>query len=950
MRSEYRAHVPKPEALANARIAPQCSARAVILCGRIFLVGMLAAALYAQAPQAVSVSPNSGSGTARQFTFVWSDVNGFGDIRQWASVIFDTAVHTSGPTCRLLIDTVNRNVYLSDDSGGIWSSVPIGSSGTLQNTQCKVNGGSTLSGTGNNNLTFGVNMLFSLSYAGTKSIFMWAQNAAGVDNGYQPMGGWTVAAALGATSILPPSGTGLSQIFTATYTDPVAYTNLTDAQFLVQTGVNGYAACYLRYNVATDKFYLANDAAVWQAPITPGSPTYSENGQCVLSGSDSNATGWGTTTLTVHFAIGFKNAFAGQKNTYIYTSNASSVTGWQQPASSSWNIQAIAQPPGSLAVQPSSGSGGAGTFTPFAFSGSSVNGFEYLESIQMIFNWTVDGANGCYIQYYRSANAIYLVNDAGTAALGGYAPGTSGAFIENSQCKIDVGATTVTGAFNTLTLHPSLLFKTGFPGPQSTFLYMSDLGNQASGWQQVGTWTGYAASTQPPAVLAANPASGTGLSSTFIFHTTDVNGYKYIPYQQILIGTTFGNAVSSCSLLYYQGWNTLYLADDANGSWGNPVVLGTPGGTLSNTQCTIDVAHSSLSGSSGNDLYLSLPVTFFPAFGGAKIVSMYATDHAFNSLGWQQVSTWTVGNAPQPDFSLNISPSSQNASPGTSIPYTITVTGSNGFNTPVNFSASGLPSGATISFSPAPITSGQSTTLTINVPTNVQPGNYTGIIVTGSSGSLSHTTPAVSLNVLAGPDFTLSLATGSAPLWPGGIAIYTVTATGPLGFNDTVSFSATGLPSWATGTFYPIAVRGTAYTQLTINATNAAPQTGTYTFTVGGQSGSFSHTIPASITMGSAPLTVGASDGPPRTSTVVISGRITGAQGGIAGVQVQLSGSATASTTTDSQGHFQFMNLAIGGTYTATPTPFGSTVFGPTNVTWTSLQTNATITFLGYGQ
>ena len=55
-----------------------------------------------------------------------------------------------------------------------------------------------------------------------------------------------------------PSGTGLSQIFTAIYTDPVSYTNLTDAQFLVQTSVNGYAACYLRYNIAAQVFLRPN--------------------------------------------------------------------------------------------------------------------------------------------------------------------------------------------------------------------------------------------------------------------------------------------------------------------------------------------------------------------------------------------------------------------------------------------------------------------------------------------------------------------------------------------------------------------------------------------------------------------------------------------------------------------------------------------------------------------
>jgi len=912
----------------------------------------LSVSITAQAqPAAVSVTPSSGTGWTQAFAATYSDASGYNNLTDLQFLVH-TAVNGTN-ACYLRYNVQANAFYLTDDVSSYWQGpVRAGTSDSAQNSQCILNGLTSSVSPSGTNITATFGLTFKAAFAGAKSTFMYTSNLAGASSGWQTRGSWTVGnppppPSPAVTSISPSSGTGLSQILTAIYTDPAAYTNLTDAQFLVQTSVNGNAACYVRYNIASNAFYLTNDAAtVWQPAVTP--TTYSENSQCILSGSNSSASGSGT-TLTVHFALGFKTPFAGQKNTYAYTSNTSgAISGWQQPAGSSWNVQAIAQPPGSLAVQPASGNGGAGTFTPFAFSVSSVNGFGYLDYMLMIFNWTLDGSNACYLQYYRSANIIYLVNDAGTGFVAGYAPGTPGAFIENSQCKIDVGATTVTGAFNTLTLHPSIWFKPSFPGPQSTFLYMIDLGSQPSGWLQVGSWTGYSALPQPPSI-PTNQSSGTGFSNTFMLHANDVNGYKYIPQQQIVISTTFVDAVSSCSLLYYQGPNQLRLANDANTGWSNPVVLGTPGGTLSNSQCQINVAGANISGSSGNDLSLSLPITFFPAFGGVKIVSMNATDHAFNSLGWQRAGSWTVAATPQPDFSLSISPSSQTASPGTSIPYTITVTGANGFNAPVTFNASGLPSGATISFSPAPITSGQSTTLTVNVPTNVQAGNY-AIVVTGSSGSLSHSTSPVSLNVLAGPDFTLSLAAGSAPLWPGGIAIYTVTATGPLGFNDTVSFSATGLPSWATATYYPIAVRGTAYTQLTIKALNTAPQTGTYNFTVGGQSGSFSHTIPGSIVMGSAPLTVGASDGLPRASTIVISGRLIGAQGAIAGVQVQLSGSATASTTTDSQGHFQFMNLAIGGTYTATPTPSGSTVFGPTNVTWTSLQTNVTITFLGYGQ
>src|SRR5207249_1205065 len=67
------------------------------------------------------------------------------------------------------------------------------------------------------------------------------------------------------------------------------------------------------------------------------------------------------------------------------------------------------------------------------------------------------------------------------------------------------------------------------------------------------------------------------------------------------------------------------------------------------------------------------------------------------------------------DFILSISPASPSVSAGNSIGYTVTVTALNGFNGTINFGpVSGLPSGATATFSPASITGSGTATLTIN--------------------------------------------------------------------------------------------------------------------------------------------------------------------------------------------------------------------------------------------
>jgi len=76
----------------------------------------------------------------------------------------------------------------------------------------------------------------------------------------------------------------------------------------------------------------------------------------------------------------------------------------------------------------------------------------------------------------------------------------------------------------------------------------------------------------------------------------------------------------------------------------------------------------------------------------------------------------------QPGFSLGLTPSSQTVNAGRTATYSATVTPTNGFNSAVTFSCSGLPSGAQCAFSPQPVTPtqgavGSTLTITTTAPT-----------------------------------------------------------------------------------------------------------------------------------------------------------------------------------------------------------------------------------------
>ena len=70
-------------------------------------------------------------------------------------------------------------------------------------------------------------------------------------------------------------------------------------------------------------------------------------------------------------------------------------------------------------------------------------------------------------------------------------------------------------------------------------------------------------------------------------------------------------------------------------------------------------------------------------------------------------------NLPPPDFSFTLSPNSLTVTSGGSGTSTLGVTAINGFSGSVSFACSGLPAGASCSFSPASVTAGNSSTLMI---------------------------------------------------------------------------------------------------------------------------------------------------------------------------------------------------------------------------------------------
>ena len=108
----------------------------------------------------------------------------------------------------------------------------------------------------------------------------------------------------------------------------------------------------------------------------------------------------------------------------------------------------------------------------------------------------------------------------------------------------------------------------------------------------------------------------------------------------------------------------------------------------------------------------------------------------------------------------------------------------------------------------------------------------------------------------AAPDFSLSATPGSRSVVQGSSTSYTATVSALNAFNGVTSFSVTGLPSGANGTFSPTSVTGSGSSTLNVTTSSTTP-TGSYTVTMTGTSGSLSHSASVTLVVNATPPVTG---------------------------------------------------------------------------------------------
>ena len=239
---------------------------------------------------------------------------------------------------------------------------------------------------------------------------------------------------------------------------------------------------------------------------------------------------------------------------------------------------------------------------------------------------------------------------------------------------------------------------------------------------------------------------------------------------------------------------------------------GTPTGTVTFMNGTTALGTGTLSGGAASYSTSSL------ATGADSITAVYSGDSNFS--GSTSTAVVVTVTAVTPSFTIADSPASGTVTAGQSAQTTITVTPAGGFSQQVSFACTGLPTGATCTFSPANVTpSGSAATTTLTIAMTAQSATLAWPDVPHSH-LLPRTTAG--LVALAGGFFWFFCRQSRRGSWTGlqlGLLLFLTAAAAILGCGG----SSSGTGGKTQSKTYSVTVTATA---------GSESQTATYSLTV----------------------------------------------------------------------------------------------------------------------
>jgi hypothetical protein len=308
--------------------------------------------------------------------------------------------------------------------------------------------------------------------------------------------------------------------------------------------------------------------------------------------------------LTLQLALSFRGSFGGARTIFAEMLAGGVSTGYQ-------SIGTYAVTPGNSPPTVDT------TAAPvFRFHFTDPAGATDILRTQMLIGASLRADAGCLVYFDRPSGVFYLLNDAGAAFT------TGSPTIQNSQCTLDVAHSTAVASANELTVTLALTFPASFNGPRRIYAEQYPINGPTSGYYEIGA-------TNIGGLTGISIANVTNAAGQFTINIDDAAGFADVARVQLLL-TNNGGAANACLVYYNRAANQFLLLNDAGAAFQT---------ALDNSQCTVNAASATVTGS-GTRLTVSVPVTFKPAFTGAKSIYAEAFSNTFNlSTGYKPFGT-----------------------------------------------------------------------------------------------------------------------------------------------------------------------------------------------------------------------------------------------------------------------------------------------------------------------
>jgi hypothetical protein len=480
----------------------------------------------------VSATPSTGTGTSQTLTVTANDPSGVSDIYSLQVIV--GASPTAAGSCYIWVfPNANTNnegwpansIWLATDSGGWSSPATLGSATTLSNSQCSVTVQSSSGVTSGSNYTLTLSVNYAPSYWGAQTVFALTNSihSSAWNTGWVAASQWNVPANVLSQpqSVTPSTGNLAAQTFTFTYSDSAGINDYRGAMVKFGSTTADAGSCYIWVNpnaveapFPANSVWLVNDANTsWGSYSTLGAAATLSNSQCSVDLAHSSASST-SNTLTLTLAVTFPPAYAGPKNIYgmaeSYAANGA-VSGWLKLGT--WNV------PGGVLTQSVAQSNPGTASQTLTFTYTDPRGAGDLASVQALIGTTsASTANSCYIWVNPNANTwpagvLWLLNDAGNWG-SYYALGTSGT-ISNSQCSINLAASSATANGTTYTLKLAVTYTSLHAAPnENIYGTMTDAIGDTIAWQLLDVWR-----MPVPAITNISPSPGVTGSTVTITGT-----------------------------------------------------------------------------------------------------------------------------------------------------------------------------------------------------------------------------------------------------------------------------------------------------------------------------------------------------------------------------------------------------------------------------------------------